>query len=103
MTTAVATEKTKKAPIRSAVGFIIAPIKDIITSIPENYEECEYRTKDGVSLGSYLKTNKKNKEWRIYIQTKSYTNRSQEFLDIDKIDEIISLLNKSLENLNENL
>lgn len=75
----------------------------IITSMPENYVECEYRTKDGVCLGSYLKANKKNKEWRIYIQTKRYTNRSQEFLGIDKIDEIISLLNKSLENLNENM
>ncbi len=36
MTTAVATEKTKKAPIRSAVGFIIAPIKDITPSITTN-------------------------------------------------------------------
>ncbi|MCD8182781.1 MAG: hypothetical protein LUE99_06505 [Bacteroides sp.] len=37
-------------------------IKDnIITSIPENYVECEYNTKDGVSLGTYLNITKKRK------------------------------------------
>ena len=45
MTTAVATEKTKKAPIRSAVGFIIAPIKDMTPSITTN------------AIGPYFKNN----------------------------------------------
>lgn len=79
-------------------------IKDnVITSLPETYTECEYKTKDGVSLGAYVRTTKKERDWRIYIQTRSYTNRSQEFLSPDKLVEVISLLNKSLENLKAHL
>lgn len=79
-------------------------IKDnIITTLPDNYIECEYKTKDGVSLGAFLQTTKKGKEWKIYIQTKSYTNRSQEFMKAEKIDEIISFLEQSLENLKSHL
>lgn len=75
-------------------------IKDnVITSLPETYTECEYKTKDGVSLGAFVRTTKKARDWRIYIQTRSYSDRSQEFLDSDKLIEVISLLNKSLENL----
>ena len=75
----------------------------MITSLPETYTECEYKTKDGVSLGAYVRTTKKERDWRIYIQTRSYTNRSQEFLSPDKLVEVISLLNKSLENLKAHL
>lgn len=79
-------------------------IKDnIITTIPENYVECEYKTKDGVSLGAYLSTTKKEKTWKIYVQTKSYTNRSQTFMKAENISEIISLLNQSLESLKSHL
>lgn len=77
--------------------------ENIFNTTPDNYVECEYRTKDGVTLGAYLKTSKKEKEWSIFIQTKSYTSRSQEFLKAEKIDEIISLLNKSAENLKAHL
>lgn len=76
---------------------------NVITSLPETYTECEYKTKDGVSLGAYVRTNKKERDWRIYIQTRSYTNRSQEFLSSEKLVEVISLLNKSLENLKTHL
>lgn len=79
-------------------------IKDnIITTMPENYVECEYTTKDGVSLGAYLSSTKKEKVWKIYIRTKSYTNRSQEFMKSENIVEIISLLNQSMENLKTHL
>lgn len=79
-------------------------IKDnIITTIPENYVECEYKTKDGVSLGAFLSSTKKEKTWKIYIQTKSYTNRSQNFMKSDNIIEIISLLNQSMDNLKAHL
>lgn len=79
-------------------------IKDnIITTMPENYVECEYKTKDGVSLGAYLSSTKKEKIWKIYIRTKSYTNRSQEFMKSENIIEIISLLNQSMENLKSHL
>lgn len=82
----------------------LAYIKDnVITSLPETYTECEYKTKDGVSLGAYIRTTKKERDWRIYIQTRSYTNRSQEFLSSDNLVEVISLLNKSLENLRTHL
>lgn len=79
-------------------------IKDnIITTIPENYIECEYNTKDGVSLGAYLNITKKESVWKIYIQTKSYTNRSQTFMKAENISEVISLLNHSLESLKSHL
>ena len=79
-------------------------IKDnIITTIPENYIECEYNTKDGVSLGAYLNITKKESVWKIYIQTKSYTNRSQTFMKAENISEVISLLNQSLESLKSHL
>ena len=79
-------------------------IKDnVITSLPEYYTECEYKTKDGVSLGAFIRTTKKERFWRIYIQTRSYTNRSQEFLDSEKLNEVILLLNKSLDNLKAHL
>lgn len=77
--------------------------ENIITSLPDNYVECEYKTKDGVSLGAFVRTSKKEKEWNIYIQTKKYTSRSQEFMKAEKIDEIISILNQSLENLKSHL
>lgn len=79
-------------------------IKDnVITSLPETYTECEYKTKDGVRLGAYVRTTKKEREWNIYIQTRSYTNRSQNFLSSEKLVEVISLLKKSLENLKAHL
>lgn len=75
----------------------------MITSLPGIYTECEYKTKDGVSLGAYIRTTPKERGWRIYIQTRSYTNRPQEFLSSNKLVEVISLLNKSLENLKAHL
>lgn len=79
-------------------------IKDnVITTTPANYVECEYKTKDGVSLGAYLSTTKKESVWKIYIQTKQYTSRSQHFMKSENISEIISLLNQSLENLKSHL
>ena len=79
-------------------------IKDnVITSLPEIYTECEYKTKDGVSLGAFVRTTKKERKWNIYIQTRSYANRSQEFLDSDNLVEVIALLDKSLENLKAHL
>lgn len=76
---------------------------NIITSLPENYTECEYKTKDGVSLGAFIRTTKKEKTWEIFIKTRSYTARSQEFLKSEKLNEIISLLNTSLNNLKTHL
>lgn len=79
-------------------------IKDnIITSLPETYTECEYKTKDGVSIGAFVRTTKKERKWNIYIRTRSYTNRSQELLEPDNLVEVIALLNQALENLKMNL
>lgn len=75
----------------------------LIVSIPPTYTECAFKTKDGVSFGAYLHTTKKEQYWRLFIKTKSYTDRSQKFMDIDQLDVIIDILNKALENMGEYL
>ena len=47
---------------------------DIATTTPETYTEAEYKTRDGVHIGTYW--NDRKKEWVIYVQTKNYTTRS---------------------------
>lgn len=73
---------------------------NIMTSTPENYTECEYRTKDDVCLGAYLE---KENTWSIYVKTRDYINDSREVLNSGKIDDIIRLLNNSLDNLKAHL
>lgn len=73
--------------------------RNIINTIPNNYKEFIYTTKDGLTLGAYINDNKKTKEWMIFIKSQWHINASMNSMNIDKIDEIISMLNNSLDNL----
>lgn len=76
---------------------------NILPTTPTVYTECEYKTKDGVKMGVFWSEGKKEAAWSLYIQTKSYTNRSNAFISNDKLDEIMDMMKKSADNLKENL
>lgn len=79
---------------------------NIISNAYDNYMECEYKTRDGVSFGVYCRNsniNKNDKVWGLYIQTKSYTNRSFASMKVNRIADIIEYLKKAHSNLQENL
>jgi len=63
-------------------------LNDIIPNSVETYTEVNYKTRDGVTIGTYW--NEKKKEWTLFVQTKSYTSRS---MSTFKVDEITTLVN----------
>lgn len=63
---------------------------DIITSAPNTYTEAEYKTRDGVSIGTFWR--KQKSEWAIYVQTKSYTSRSMSSIKPEHISLLIKVL-----------
>ena len=63
---------------------------DIIPSQPEVYTEAEYKTRDGVTIGSYW--NEKKKNWTIYVRTKSYSVRSMSTVDSANLPALIQNL-----------
>lgn len=74
---------------------------NVINQQATTYTECEYRSRDGVLIGAYSNLRNPEKPWILYVQTKSYTSRSMETLSLDKIDELISLLEKAQAQLKE--
>lgn len=76
---------------------------NILPSTPSVYTEFEYKTRDGVKIGTFWSQGKKESKWSLYIQTKSYTNRSTAYISVEKVDEIIDMIKKSLNNLETNL
>lgn len=72
-------------------------IKDkLLTTVTENYTECEYKSKDGVKFGAYSEKTK----WTAFIYTKSYTYRSASFFNSDELGDAIGKLNESKEKIN---
>lgn len=65
-------------------------LSEITTSTPPTYTEVEYKTRDGVQLGTYHNT-KKN-EWVTYVQTKSYTDRSMSSVSASNVSSLIQNL-----------
>lgn len=63
---------------------------DITPSTPITYTEAEYKTRDGVQIGTYW--NKRKNEWIIYVQTKSYTSRSMSTVDTSNLPSLIQNL-----------
>lgn len=63
---------------------------DIITSQPETYTEAEYKTRDGVKIGTYW--GDKKKTWTIYVQTKSYSSRSMTTVSLENLPVLIQNL-----------
>lgn len=76
---------------------------NILTNIPTTYTECIYKTKDGVSFGAYMSNSRKTPEWIVFVQTKDYTIKSHKHFSAEQIGEVIRILYKSIQNLNENL
>lgn len=77
-------------------------LKDnVINQQASTYTECEYKSRDGVLIGAYSNLKNLEKPWVLYVQTKSYTSRSMRTLSLDKIDELISLLEKAQAQLKE--
>lgn len=74
---------------------------NVINQRATTHTECEYRSRDGVLIGAYSNLRNPEKPWILYVQTKSYTSRSMETLSLDKIDELISLLEKAQAQLKE--
>lgn len=73
----------------------------IITQTPNTYTECEYKSRDGVSITVFSTSD--NTKWQIAIQTKSYTNRSTSYLKISSLPEIINYLKNGQQLLKEKL
>lgn len=59
-------------------------------TIPKHYEECEYRSRDGVVIGAYYSERKS--KWEVYVQTKSYTTRSMKTINIEDVYRVISTM-----------
>ena len=68
---------------------------DITPTEPSTYTEAEYKTRDGVQIGTYW--NKKKNEWIIYVQTKSYSSRSMSTVDASNLSSLIKNLKDAKE------
>lgn len=73
---------------------------NIIRKIPDTYTECEYSSRDGIRMNVFWSSKKK---WAFMIQTKSYTNRSTQYLDITSLPVVIINLKNSQVQLKETL
>ena len=65
-------------------------ISEITIASASTYTEVEYKTRDGVQLGTYW--SEKKSEWKTYVQTKSYSSRSMQLVSKDNITTLISNL-----------
>lgn len=78
-----------------------------ISSLPTLYTECEYKTRDGVRIGVFLssKDKKKNSEskWSLFVRTKSYTDKSLKFLEIEDLQPLIDMMIQAKSILKEKL
>lgn len=62
-------------------------IKDnLLPTSPLLYTEIEYKSRDGVSIGAYYSDN----TWKLFIQTKSYTQKSLSVIKLIDLDNIIA-------------
>lgn len=77
-------------------------IKDnLINTIPDTYTEAEYKTRDGVKIGTYYNSSKQS--WVVYVYTKGYTNRSAEFFNSDNLSQMILVMQTAKQKINEEL
>lgn len=72
---------------------------DITISPATTYTEVEYKTRDGVQLGTFW--NSKKSEWRTYVQTKSYSSRSMTSISSDNVASLISNLKQAKQMISE--
>jgi len=60
--------------------------ENILATSPSLYTEIEYKSRDGVLIGAYTSKGL----WTLYIQTKSYTQKSLTRIKISEIDKLIN-------------
>ena len=65
-------------------------LNEILPTPPTTYTEVEYKTRDGVEIGTFWK--EKKNEWTIYIKTKSYTTRSMSTYKSEELAKLIKNL-----------
>ena len=65
-------------------------LNEVLPTTPTTYTEVEYKTRDGVEIGTFWK--EKKSEWTIYIKTKSYTSRSMSTYKSDELAKLIKNL-----------
>ena len=71
-------------------------IKDnLLNTVPERYTEVSYKTRDKVEVGAYYSVDKK--KWTVYVQTKSYTSKSIEFLSTDNMRTLLEKMEQAKE------
>ena len=68
-------------------------LNEIIPNTAETYTEVEYKTRDGVQIGTYW--NEKKNEWTLYVQTKSYSSRSMSTFKSDELTTLVDNLKKA--------
>lgn len=68
-------------------------LSEITVSPATTYTEVEYKTRDGVQLGTYW--SEKKSDWRTYVQTKSYSSRSMSTVSSDNVASLISNLKQA--------
>ena len=73
--------------------------QNIINQTPDTYTECEYKSRDGVTISVFSG----KKGWTIYLRTKDYTSRSVEYVNIDKLPAIITNMKTALSQLKNEL
>lgn len=68
-------------------------VSEITVSPATTYTEVEYKTRDGVQLGTYW--NDKKSEWRTYVQTKYYISRSMSSISNDNVASLVNNLKQA--------
>ena len=68
-------------------------VSEITVTPASTYTEVEYKTRDGVQLGTYWSD--KKSEWRTYVQTKSYSSRSMSSVSNDNVASLINNLKQA--------
>ena len=69
-------------------------LKDnLLNSSPETYTEAEYSSRDKINIGAYYSTERK--QWKAYVQTKSYSSRSMKFFDAESLENLKQQMEKA--------
>lgn len=60
--------------------------ENLIPTKPTLYTEVEYKSRDGILIGAYCSKG----EWKLFVQTKSYTQKSLTVLKVIELDNLIN-------------
>lgn len=74
---------------------------NLIEEKPTIYTECVYLSRDDVQFGAYY--NEATNNWIISISPKSYNSNSMETIGVNRLDELISIMENSQELLKKAL